>query len=64
MHNFLRVVTDDATVQYLNVLRIERIEIRKSLTEATVFLVDKPNPIAVHGDSYGALIEYLGTDQE
>jgi hypothetical protein len=64
MRRFLRVVKDDGCPAYINFDRIERIEIRESLTQAELFLIGETEPMTVTGEHYSRLIEFLGTDQE
>jgi hypothetical protein len=64
MRRFLRVLKEDGVPEYINVDRIERIEIQQSVTHALVFLIGKTEPLVVKSDSYDRLIEILGNDQE
>jgi hypothetical protein len=64
MQKFLRIVKDDGSAAYLNYDRIEQIDIDTNLTQASIRMVDRQDPIIVRGTHYAALIEHLGTDQE
>ena len=64
MSRFVRIVQDDNIPEYLNLDRVERIEIQESLTHALVFLIGKSEPFVVKAEHYSELIDFLGKDQE
>ena len=64
MRQFLRITKDGDTPEYINLDRVERIEIQQSVTHALVFLIGKSEPLVVKDQNYDKLIEILGNDQE
>lgn len=64
MRRFLRVVKDNGDPEYVNLDRVERIEIKEHMTHALVFLIGKSEPVVVKDEHYAKLIETLGNDQE
>ena len=63
MQRFLRILNEHDTPTYLNLQRIERIEIQENLTHAVIYLVGKTEPIVVKEEYYDELIDFLGKDQ-
>src|SRR5262245_12078537 len=63
MQRFLRILNKHGTPTYLNLQRVERIEIQENPTHAVIYLVGKTEPIAVKEEYYSELIDFLGKDQ-
>ena len=64
MRRFLRVVKADNSPEYINLDRVERIEIQEGVLHALVFLIGKTEPIVVKDEHYSNLIDFLGKDME
>ncbi len=64
MRRFLRVVKEGNGPEYINLDRVERIEIQQNVSHALVFLIGNSEPIVVKDENYTRLIEILGNDQE